>query len=436
MSTEKFAATFPTTERLAAPDLRRYQLRAIERIARHARAEVPFYRDRLAALFDANDRFRPEAWEDVPVLTRAEAQERSGELKAASWPAQAGEPVPGQTSGSTGMSFRHLRSTLAVTAASAMSERLYEWHGFDADRTFAGIVVDEDGSMAPPEGKGMGRWSRSGRGEARYLDITGTSVGTQVDWLARVAPGYLLTFPSAAQAIAEECRERGVTLPLDAIMLVGETISDERRAAIEAASGARVVAVYGAHELGALAGQCPGGTHYHVFAESVHVELLDEDGTPAKPGETGKVVVTDFYNFAMPFIRYAPGDYAVSRVGAHGGACSCGRTLPMIETVVGRQSCIFAFPGGRRVWPQAASSRLQELMPNRQYQIAQTGPLAVEYRYVPRESGQKEDREGLVQLFKDVLDPRIAVTIRALDAIPRRPGGKYDEYVREVPDTE
>ena len=40
------------------------------------------------------------------------------------------------------------------------------------------------------------------------------------------------------------------------------------------------------------------------------VEVLRADGSACAPGETGRVVVTNLHNFAMPMIRYELGDQA------------------------------------------------------------------------------------------------------------------------------
>jgi len=47
---------------------------------------------------------------------------------------------------------------------------------------------------------------------------------------------------------------------------------------------------------------------HHVSADLVLVELVDDDGTPVPPGEEGRVVVTPFYGYATPLIRYDLGD--------------------------------------------------------------------------------------------------------------------------------
>lgn len=428
MSLDRFTATLAASERLGADDMARYRGRALERLARHARAEVAFYRDRLAPLFDAADRFDPDGWHRVPVLTRSEAQAAADLLQAQTVPPEAGDTVEGQTSGSTGISFRHRRSTLGDLASRAMTQRLHRWHGLDTGRVLARITIDWGGRAKAPDGIRGGPWSPGGTGEGWHLGVEGSDAAIQADWLRRIRPAYLLTYPSAAREIlATAAEDGGEAIQLDAVLTVGETVDDDTRHTIAARGGGRVIDAYGTQELGLIALQCPEATHYHVCAESQFVEILDDAGRPLPAGMPGRVVVTAFYNFAMPFIRYDTGDYAV----AGETACACGRTLPVLRRILGRRRHVFEF-AGRRIWPQAASAVMVGHVPNRQFQIAQTGPLEVEFRYVPRSEGQQEDRAALAAYLRAQFDPRIAVTFRTCETIPRRPGGKYEDYVNET----
>ena len=115
------------------------------------------------------------------------------------------------------------------------------------------------------------------------------------------------------------------------VRTLGEASTPDLRALCREAWGVPLVDVYSAEEVGYIALQCPEHEHYHVQAESVLVEILDERGAPAPPGETGRVVVTDLHNFAMPLVRYEIGDYAEV-----GEPCACGRGLPVLRRIVGR----------------------------------------------------------------------------------------------------
>jgi hypothetical protein len=77
----------------------------------------------------------------------------------------------------------------------------------------------------------------------------------------------------------------------------------------------------------------------HINADSVYVEVL-----PAKNG-AGAIVVTDLTNRAMPIVRYKVGDLAI----ASQKPCECGRGLPTIEKIAGREADIVLAPDGKLV---------------------------------------------------------------------------------------
>jgi phenylacetate-CoA ligase len=78
--------------------------------------------------------------------------------------------------------------------------------------------------------------------------------------------------------------------------------------------------------------------------ESYIVEILIE-GKPAKPGETGEIVITDLNNYSVPLIRYRIGDLAVAVDNTI--ACPCGRGLSRIGEIQGRTAALVYCNNGR-----------------------------------------------------------------------------------------
>jgi len=76
------------------------------------------------------------------------------------------------------------------------------------------------------------------------------------------------------------------------------------------------------------------------------MQFVDEDGEEVAPGESGEVVCTSLFNYAMPFIRYAVGDIGSA---SYDYDCACGRTLPLMEMIEGRTDSIIYFPDGRAI---------------------------------------------------------------------------------------
>lgn len=70
---------------------------------------------------------------------------------------------------------------------------------------------------------------------------------------------------------------------------------------------------YGHSEVSVFAYTAAGSREYRCSPLYGLTEVLQEDGTPVREGETGEVVVTGFWNTAMPFIRYRTGGHGCLR---------------------------------------------------------------------------------------------------------------------------
>ena len=162
--------------------------------------------------------------------------------------------------------------------------------------------------------------------------------------------------------------------------------------------------------------------------ENVYLEILDEDGRPAQPGEPGRVVVTGFYQYSMPFIRYDVGDYAILSQQQ----CSCGRNLDQIERIVGRARSLFRFNDGSSKFPFIKLREILEVLPHRQLQIAQTDLDRVEVRYVPETPDQLVDEAALTRLLRQNLHPSLTAVPIACEAIDRSASGKFFDYLCEL----
>jgi phenylacetate-CoA ligase len=117
----------------------------------------------------------------------------------------------------------------------------------------------------------------------------------------------------------------------------------------------------------------------HVNLDLVLVEVVDDNNTPCSSGEVGNIVITDFWNRSMPFIRYKLGD-----IGSLESNCTCGRTFPMLGKVIGRANELVMNKYGIKV-PVISlyvSEELAEHVLN--FQFKQTKPGHLTMFIVPR----------------------------------------------------
>jgi phenylacetate-CoA ligase len=373
-ATHQFLRLLRRVERYAPHDLVFHQAQRIETLCRHARQHVPFYADRLRPVFDRDDVLDLSRWGDVPILTVAEARANAARMQAAEVPPLAGPILDDLTSGSSGEPFRFKRSTAAMSADAANSLRIFLDHRIDTDARFADIRIDVSGRAQPPDGALRPNWSfGQGKGDYALLDIN-SRLDDQVDWLLRMRPAMLFTWATNARAIALRLEAMGTPVKLKSLATSAEVQTAGVRHDCQRVLGADPIDILGAREVGIMAWRCQASPLYHLTAETMFLEVVRDDGAPANPGESGRLVVTPFYTFHMPFIRYATGDYV--RLAAD--ACPCGRALPTLSAVLGRGRNRLRLKDGRSVFPQLPEAALDALIGPLQWRLVQEAPDVID----------------------------------------------------------
>lgn len=130
-----------------------------------------------------------------------------------------------------------------------------------------------------------------------------------LDALTRIRafkPDMVESLPSGLTELALAHSGEPLTFPL--AYSAGELLTDANRRRIERAFNCEVFNVYGLEEVGMVALECAQHDGQHVSEESFLVEIVDETGRALPDGTYGRVVLTYFWNDAMPFIRYDTGD--------------------------------------------------------------------------------------------------------------------------------
>ncbi|MGQ9591582.1 MAG: phenylacetate--CoA ligase family protein, partial [Planctomycetota bacterium] len=199
-------------------------------------------------------------------------------------------------------------------------------------------------------------------------------------------------------------------------------LHDHERRGIAEVFGENIFDRYGCEEVSLIASECEAHRGLHVNTDSLIVEILRDDGSPARPGEEGAVVVTDLWNYGMPFIRYVVGDRAV----ASGEACPCGRTYPLLERVAGRIADYLVTPEGAYVSGISLTENFATLIPGLyQAQIVQDLRDHVLIRVVPKADFGEESRREIARLIAERFGPHMRHEVEVVEKIPQEPSGKY-----------
>ena len=424
---QKYLETLRRTQWLEPDRLLTYQARLLEDISRHAYEHVPFYRDRLAPLFRGGQ-FDLRAWRDVPTLSRAEIMANAEAMRALAVPRHVARESEGRTSGTTGPSLRFQQSEIAVVTTLCQFERMLEAHSIDRFAHHARIRLEPRGTADYPDGAEDSGWNLS-HPDARQSKLNiHTSISEQAEWLERRAPQYLTTYQSTAAALARHLESGGRKLTLGGLITSGETVDPSTREDVNRVFGCKIIDRYATTEMGNVAFQCPVGGDYHVCSETILLELLNSDGSDAAEGSRGRVVLTSFYNFAMPIVRYDIGDFAIA---AH-GSCTCGRTLPRLASILGRQRNVFTFADGSQYSPYNWRAIFSEYVHAKQIQLVQTSIDRIELRYIPRDGAQTPDTASVEEIGRKAIHSKVIVRAIPVAEIPRHPSGKIEDCVSLV----
>jgi len=239
--------------------------------------------------------------------------------------------------------------------------------------------------------------------------------------ICRFQPDVLVAYTNPLYLFARTIEQHGLSAYRPKAIVVGaEKLHDFQRELLERVFAAPVFETYGSREFTLIGAECERHTGLHLTMENLLVEVVDEDGCPTPVGEEGDVVITDLFNVAMPFVRYATGDRAISGVES----CSCGRGLPLLKKVVGRQLDVLVTADGHRLAGEFFPHLLKDYAAIRQFQVVQLQSDLVELKLVVDSSWRDDARESLRREVQKSVGKATRLLINEVDTIPLTAMGK------------
>jgi phenylacetate-CoA ligase len=382
--------------------------RHLEEVLRAAQ-EIPFYREHFGAAANSSElRDYPILKRaDIPALNRSVRDRIGSDLK----------PSHDNSSGSTGMPVEFLFDMSHQAGRYAARIRYLRASGWSPLRRTAWVVAftsrADDSADSPLVHSRL-------RMRSTFMPMIFRPFDEQVDALLVARPEFLYTMPSNLDGLLRVFERRAIRLEsLRCIFSGGEVLEDSIRERTRDLVGVEIRDNYGSTE-GFIAWQCPAGS-YHINAEHVAVEIVDERDIPVGPRQLGRILITTLENRLMPLIRYEIGDYAI----ASNDLCSCGRTLPVLGKVIGRGINLFRLPGGRLKSPWPLVGPIKTRPEIRQFQIVQETQNHFVVRYVADRALEPAVQEEIRGAFGRILEIEASVSFDRMDAIARTTGGKF-----------
>ena len=429
------------------------QYEALRRLLFHAYDTVPYYR----ALFIAHgwhpSDFRClEDLQALPVLTKADIRANAAALRSSAFDRRS--ITLKRTSGSTGVPLEIAVNRDSMEWKQACTIRSDEWSGWKLGQRVAKVWGNPDYRK-----QGLkGRVRNYLVDRASYLDTIGLDderMHSFAESLRHKQPGLLFGHAHSLYLFACYIQKHnpGAIQP-HGIIATAMLLHDWQRTVIEKAFGCPVTNRYGCEEVSLIACECERHQGLHLNADAHYAEVPDDrqdpsptpprngqGHEPAPPSRFGKgagglgsclegsLVVTDLTNYAMPLIRYKVGDVVVES----DRRCACGRGLPLIEKVEGRDADYVLTPAGKLISGISLTENFAlHIRGAAQVQIVQESERFLRLRMVPADDFGSESHWQIEELVRDMFGPEMGYDVELVEAIPQEPSGKYRFCISNV----
>ena len=417
-------------DKFSREELSTYQRNQLEQLLRFAQVQAPFYKKRLSPLFREHGVIDWSRWRDLPILTRADIKENGEAMMAKKLPKGHGPTSESASSGTTGSPITVRTSYLMFVAGNAAFARACQWYGSTGNER--SCIVR---SLSALESLDRKSWAI---GSDASGNIEGHKASRRLAVCNSWPPERLLSLmeqhgttclsglSTTLEDVAEAQLKRPANIKLKFMVGVSMALTERARVLAREAFNAPAFSAYTSKEAHKMAHECPVSGRFHVNNELVLLEILDAAGNPCAPGETGRVIVTPLLSTAQPLIRYEQGDLAT-----WGELCPCGRAHPTISRIDGRIRNQFQFAGRRPLMPAIGHTPYRDLLKAEKWQVAQTGALDIEVRFISSAPDEAIDFTGLTQIYRKTFHEGLNVTYRRVETMQLTAAGKFIDYVNE-----
>jgi phenylacetate-CoA ligase len=409
--------------------LLKYQEKELRRVVKHAYDSVPFYHKLLseAQIKPENVKFVSDL-NKLPIVTKNEIAENINSVFSEKSGTRDFRTL--LTSGSTGKPLRvfitrdednfrkakHLRSNL-----SCGHNPWDRWVTITSPSHFSEVTKLQQilGLYAP-----------------KFVSVF-DDTPRQMSKIAKIRPDILDGYSSSLFLLAKEIERSDLkTIKPKSVFGGAELIDNSSRSFIETIFDAPFYDQYATIEFERMAWQCPAKSCYHIDADALIIQFVDKNGNEVSEGESGEMVCTSLFNYAMPFIRYAIGDVGIST----DEECPCGRKLPLMKIIEGRSDSLLFLPSGRTLSPRTFTIAINKFQLSKcieQFRVIQKKidyfevQIKLQNENVKRASVERELVKHLRKMLHIEME-EITFDIRFVEEIPLDKNGKLQIVSSEL----
>lgn len=247
------------------------------------------------------------------------------------------------------------------------------------------------------------------------------------DFRRERSPFGVIGYASALESLCKYCDrypDKVGQTNVKSIISISESLSSEVKQRLSRHFSIQVVARYSNVENGILGQHRNDGTEeFELNHASYYFEIMNFENDEVLPdGQTGRIVITDLYNFAMPMIRYDTGDIgSISTSNISGKRVLIhleGRKLDVLYNT--RKELLSSLLVYKNMW------KYKEID---QYQLIQTGETDYTIRISTKQPFKREIE--IKEEFLSYLGEDAKISIEYVNEIPLLSSGKRRKVVQE-----
>ncbi|WP_316634766.1 phenylacetate--CoA ligase family protein [uncultured Flavobacterium sp.] len=365
-------------------------------------------------------------WEDLPILNKQNLQKPLKERLSNGYTLK--NAYLNKTSGSSGTPFVFAKDKYSHALTWASNIMRFGWFDIDFNHSyqarFYGIPMDFIGYHKERFKDFLG-----GRFRFPVFDLSDEILEKFLRKFKTKKFDYLNGYTSSIVLFAKYLERKNIILKeicptLKACFVTSEMLFESDKKLLERQFGIPIINEYGASELDLIAFENTKG-EWQINAETLFVEILDENNNVLPYGKEGRIVITSLFNKANPFIRYEIGDIGILDEKST-------PQKPILKKLIGRTNDVALLPSGKKspglTFYYVTKSIIEDDGNVKEFIIKQMQLDTFEIEYV----AEKELDSAQIQKIKEAialyLEPNLNFTFTRKTVLERTNRGKLKQF--------
>lgn len=367
-----------------------------------------------------------EKWEDLPILNKQNLQKPLEERLSKGYSRK--DVYVNKTSGSSGTPFVFAKDKYSHALTWASNIMRFGWFGIDFNHSlqarFYGIPMDFVGYQ-----KERFKDFLTHRFRFPVFDLSDVILEKFLQKFKSKKFDYINGYTSSIVLFAKYLEQKNIILnevcpTLKACFVTSEMLFESDKVLLEKQFGILIINEYGASELDLIAFENPNG-EWQINAETLFVEILDENNNVLPYGEEGRIVITSLFNKALPFIRYEIGDIGILDEKST-------PQKPILKKLIGRTNDVTILPSGKKspglTFYYVTKSIIEDDGNVKEFIIKQTKLDSFEIEYISDFELNKTQIQKIEKAISLYLESNLNFTFSRKTVLERSKSGKLKQF--------